>query len=235
MISPKNKSECYHPNSFIEDPTRIFRAIRFASRLGFELGEQTQFYLQNAIASGIYHQNSGQNNRPALQSRLRNELKYIFQESNWQRALSLIQHTDALICLHPGSTFDGQELKNKLRSQCSWQASLPSHRDEVIPRWLMVVQVLLAQLPSEARSQIAGQLNLPEKVQDRLQKFETAFQSCQSQLNQRLKPSQVVQTVKRMDDELVILCAAKKFCDGSRSVVALSHNLENDCTSPQRQ
>lgn len=204
----KNKQiRVLHPNSFIEDPTRIFRAIRFASRLGFELGEQTLFYLQNAIASGIYHPNHEHNNRPALQSRLRNELKYIFQESHWHSALSLIQQTDALVCLHPDLHLTAK-IKRQIAIAIAWQVSVHAHAEEIPPRWLMVLQVLLTQLGAEARSQIAEQLNLPEKVQDRLKDFDAASQRCQS-LSESIQPSQVVQTLKGMDDDLIMLCAAQ--------------------------
>jgi len=41
-----------HEKSFIDDPTRIFRAIRLAARLGFTLEEQTEKLMADAIASG---------------------------------------------------------------------------------------------------------------------------------------------------------------------------------------
>ncbi|MGL4884133.1 MAG: CBS domain-containing protein, partial [Waterburya sp.] len=40
-----------HANSFIEDPTRIYRAVRFAVRLGFMIEPQTEAYIHYAIKS----------------------------------------------------------------------------------------------------------------------------------------------------------------------------------------
>ncbi|MEM9136405.1 MAG: CBS domain-containing protein [Cyanobacteria bacterium P01_F01_bin.42] len=193
-----------HPNSFIEDPTRIFRAIRFASRLGFELGEQTQSYLQHAIASGIYHASSPRTDRPALQSRLRNELKYIFQESHWRSALDLMETTDALSCLHPNLHLT-EQVKEEIAIAVRWQAELEPEPE----RWLIVVQILLTQLDAAVRQQLAAQLNLPEKVQQRLEAFDATLEICASQLNQTLKPSQVVRALKGVDDAQIIICAAR--------------------------
>ncbi|MGL5923568.1 CBS domain-containing protein [Chroococcidiopsis sp.] len=90
-----------HPNSFIEDPTRIYRAVRFAVRLEFAIEPQTENYIRYAINSGIYKRTQGNNSRaPALQTRLKNELKYILQAPYWQAALSLLGDLDALQCLH---------------------------------------------------------------------------------------------------------------------------------------
>ena len=193
-----------HPNSFIEDPTRIFRAIRFASRLGFELGEQTRFYMQNAIASGVYHAADPDTDRPALQSRLRNELKYIFQEAHWRNALDLMESTDALSCLHPDLHLT-EQVKEEIAIAVQWQSEIEAEPE----RWLMVVQVLLTQLEVEVRSRIAAQLNLPEKVQKRLKGFDRAMELASSQLNETLKPSQVVKLLKGLDDPLVVLCGVR--------------------------
>lgn len=42
-----------HDRSFVDDPTRIFRAVRFASRLGFELEEETARLMSEALAGGL--------------------------------------------------------------------------------------------------------------------------------------------------------------------------------------
>ncbi|HYK04829.1 MAG TPA: hypothetical protein VE974_23955 [Thermoanaerobaculia bacterium] len=41
-----------HDRSFLDDPTRIFRAVRLAVRLGFTLEEQTAGLMSDAIATG---------------------------------------------------------------------------------------------------------------------------------------------------------------------------------------
>jgi tRNA nucleotidyltransferase/poly(A) polymerase len=41
-----------HRGSFLDDPTRIFRALRFAARLGFELERETLQLLNGAVSGG---------------------------------------------------------------------------------------------------------------------------------------------------------------------------------------
>ncbi|MEG4279853.1 CBS domain-containing protein [Microcoleus sp. MON1_C1] len=98
-----------HANSFIEDPTRIYRAVRFAVRLGFEIEPQTEGYIRNALASGIYYRIQGENGRaPALETRLKSELKYILQAPYWKVALQMLGDLQALRCIHPSLELDRQ-------------------------------------------------------------------------------------------------------------------------------
>ena len=65
-----------HANSFIEDPTRIYRGVRFAVRFGFQIEPQTEDYIRYAINSGVYDRTTQENSKtPALQTRLKTELK----------------------------------------------------------------------------------------------------------------------------------------------------------------
>jgi len=96
-----------HANSFIEDPTRIYRAVRFAVRLGFTIEPQTEGYIRHALASGIYYRIQGENGRaPALETRLKSELKYILQAPYWQVALQILGDLQALRCIHPTLDLD---------------------------------------------------------------------------------------------------------------------------------
>ena len=38
-----------HNLSFVEDPTRIFRALRFEQRIGFQIAKHTQMLMENAV------------------------------------------------------------------------------------------------------------------------------------------------------------------------------------------
>ncbi len=49
-----------HPKSFLDDPTRIYRAIRFESRFGFTIEEQTLRHLKTAVSGNALKTVSGQ-------------------------------------------------------------------------------------------------------------------------------------------------------------------------------
>ncbi len=68
-----------HQNSFIDDPTRIFRALRYKNRLGFRLEKETAILMKEAISQGMIQRLSGQ--------RILNELRLIFSESPFYRTV----------------------------------------------------------------------------------------------------------------------------------------------------
>jgi tRNA nucleotidyltransferase (CCA-adding enzyme) len=45
--------------SFVEDPTRVFRTVRFEQRLGFQIGKQTEHLLTSAVRLGLMEKVSG--------------------------------------------------------------------------------------------------------------------------------------------------------------------------------
>ncbi len=65
-----------HKNSFIDDPTRIFRALRYKNRFSFKLEKRTKVLMKEAIDKKIISHLTGQ--------RIFNELKLIFQEQKYE-------------------------------------------------------------------------------------------------------------------------------------------------------
>jgi tRNA nucleotidyltransferase (CCA-adding enzyme) len=196
-----------HPNSFIEDPTRIFRAVRFATRLGFTLDPQTEAYIHHTIASGIYqHIQTNGEKAPALQSRLRNELKYIFKLPNWSVALVLMERLGALQCLHPQLNLT-QYWWRQTKVALSWLARFdPQQR--LISRWLLILERLLMSLLDPARTQVAAQLHLPEATQQRFKVWAATQAHVFFVLRQSDSPSNVVNCLRNYDLPLLIELAA---------------------------
>lgn len=64
-----------HKNSFMDDPTRIFRALRYKNRFNFKLEKKTKVLMKEAIDEKIISHLTGQ--------RVFNELKLIFQEQQF--------------------------------------------------------------------------------------------------------------------------------------------------------
>ena len=73
-----------HRNSFIDDPTRIFRALRYKNRFGFKVEEDTERLMREAIKNGMVSRLSGQ--------RILNELQLIFEEDTFQHTVEDLAH-----------------------------------------------------------------------------------------------------------------------------------------------
>ncbi len=69
-----------HSLSFIDDPTRILRAVRFEQRLGFSIEKETYGWMRAAARSGMLE--------VVHKHRLRDELVLIFKEEKPFKALS---------------------------------------------------------------------------------------------------------------------------------------------------
>jgi tRNA nucleotidyltransferase (CCA-adding enzyme) len=72
-----------HPNSFIDDPTRLFRLIRYQQRYGFQIAPDTLALIPDAIA-GI---------KLLSAERVRHELDLVLEEEN---AVGMLQHMGEL-------------------------------------------------------------------------------------------------------------------------------------------
>ncbi|MCY7321371.1 MAG: CBS domain-containing protein [Phormidesmis sp. CAN_BIN36] len=200
-----------HPNSFIEDPTRIYRAVRFATRLGFEIEPQTERYIRYAIASGVYEQIqarqvAGRVIAPALQTRLKSELKYILQSSYWKAALNQLAHLGALRCIHPQLELD-DELRWQLRATDRWLHRLD--RSHLITPWQLLLEVLIAHLAPDDRAPVAQNLQLSADSIDRLTQLEPVQSKLCEFLSISRPPSQIVQCLKPYELPLLILVAVK--------------------------
>lgn len=213
-----------HANSFIEDPTRMYRAVRFAVRLGFDIDDQTEGYIRTAIASGIYRQVQTELGKaPALQTRLKAELRYILQSPYWKPALEKLADLGALQCIHPDLVMDDR-LWRQLRLVERWlqwakrlqspaMESSPINRSLMPlleqPSWLLLLEVLLAALPARDRGIVATKLQLPADSIDRL----THLEACQTQIHQRLphceRPSQIAALLQTYDSSMLILVALR--------------------------
>jgi len=81
-----------HHASFHDDPTRIFRAARFAGRFDWLLEKETRVWIKESVKENI----------PALLSRerLRNELLKLLEEKNPDPAFAILGKLDAIRFFH---------------------------------------------------------------------------------------------------------------------------------------
>jgi len=82
-----------HNLSFVEDPTRVFRAIRFEQRFGFTIGKLTAGLIENAVRMDFFKTLAGK--------RLFAELKLILSEDTPAKAISRMNDFALLPVIHP--------------------------------------------------------------------------------------------------------------------------------------
>jgi tRNA nucleotidyltransferase (CCA-adding enzyme) len=204
-----------HANSFIEDPTRIYRGVRFAIRLGFHLEPQTEEYIRYAINSGVYDRTARENSKaPALQTRLKAELKHILEAPYWKPALQLLGDLGALRCIHHTLSLDEELLRQlRLLERCLRRYD----SQETLIHWQMRLETLIAHIASECRGLVAKNLQLPDDSIYRLENLAKAQANVTNLFaqtekgNEEISPSQVVQLLRQYDLPMLILIAVQSL------------------------
>ncbi|MDF5736014.1 MULTISPECIES: CBS domain-containing protein [unclassified Nostoc] len=196
-----------HANSFIEDPTRIYRGVRFAVRFGFQIEPQTEEFIRYAINSGVYDRTAQENSRtPALQTRLKTELKHILEAPYWKSALQLLDNLGALQCIHPTLKLDAELLRQlRLLERCLRRFD----PQPTLIHWEMRLETLIAHLVPECRAKVAKNLQLPEDSIARLKNLAQVQTEVMTLLPTFQRPSQVVQLLRQYNLPMLILIAVQ--------------------------
>ena len=82
-----------HERSFVDDPTRLLRAVRYAARLGFELDPETERLAREAVAANALATVSG--------ARIRDELMDLLRESDAPTGVEKMRELEIHSALHP--------------------------------------------------------------------------------------------------------------------------------------
>jgi tRNA nucleotidyltransferase (CCA-adding enzyme) len=82
-----------HDGSFLDDPTRLLRAVRYAARLGFELDPETERLAREAVAAGALSTVSG--------ARIRDELMDLLRETDAPSGIEQMRELEIHTALHP--------------------------------------------------------------------------------------------------------------------------------------
>ncbi|WP_446684557.1 CBS domain-containing protein [Cyanobacterium sp. HL-69] len=199
-----------HPNSFIEDPTRIFRGVRFAVRLNFAMEAQTLEYIEYAIGSGIFEKVSLEKTSiPALTTRLKAELSYILQADYWKKALELLQQLGALACIHPQCKIS-PEIWWQIRYLDRWLRYYNLEQENhKTPSWLLRLEIILTSLELQIRVKVAENLQLPKDSITRLNQLETNQEKIEHSFDNSQKLSQKVEFFSPYKPLDLILIAVK--------------------------
>jgi tRNA nucleotidyltransferase (CCA-adding enzyme) len=125
-----------HNLSFIDDPTRIFRAIRYESRYGFRMDDHTQRLARGTIEMGLVGDLSS--------ARLRDELVALLEEGDAGASILRLAELGAGAAIHPHLAADDEavELLGRIRR-------LNEHYGTAVPSWRLAFAVLARRMPPD--------------------------------------------------------------------------------------
>ena len=141
-----------HNLSFVEDPTRVFRAIRFEQRYGFTIGKLTNGLIKNAVNMNFFQGLSGR--------RVLTELRQILQEENPVPAIIRLNDFDLLKFIHPSIQFDKQliSILNSVKQVLAWHDLL--FLDESYMKWVVYLLVLIHTCNLQRSQEICNRFEL---------------------------------------------------------------------------
>src|SRR4030065_14289 len=145
-----------HNLSYVEDPTGVFRAIRFEQRFGFQIGKHTQNLMKNAVKVGFLERLSG--------GRVLSELVLILQEENPLPALKRMRDFNLFHFLHPKLKLDeqGEILFQQIHHVISW-FDLP-FLEQRYERWIIYFYGLIDSLKEEEIKELCQRLAMNDKL-----------------------------------------------------------------------
>jgi tRNA nucleotidyltransferase (CCA-adding enzyme) len=218
-----------HNLSYVEDPTRVFRAIRFEQRFGFQIGKHTQNLMKNAVKVGFLERLSG--------GRVLSELILILQEENPLPALKRMRDFNLFHFLHPKLKLDEQAeiLFQQIHHVISWFDLL--FLEQRYERWIIYFYGLIDSLKEEEIKELCQRLTMNDKLRKKV--IEGKLQADQALLqifswintDQRPKRSEIYNVLAPLSTESKLFMMAKTTQVTTRRYISLYFTQLKDTKS----
>lgn len=145
-----------HERSFLDDPTRLLRALRYATRLGFELDPETERLAREAVAADALSTVSG--------ARIRDELMDLLREVDAPSAVERMRELEVHSALHPDLDPDPELVASAALGATAIGAdrgiaalaALIEEAPEKLDLWLGDLHLLAAERDAAARAARVG-------------------------------------------------------------------------------
>ncbi len=192
-----------HARSFVDDPTRVFRAVRFEQRFGFRIEKHTLTLLKEAAASDLVRRLSG--------PRLRNEIMRLLSEQAPARAIRRMAEFDLLRFLHAGLALTAHltGLLSDLGKSLAWWTKRFPRRP--LDRALVYFIGLMDELSSSATDAVVNRLTVPGEQANKISLVKKHLAPALRFLvrHRSPRPSEVYLALADLPDEGLVLLVAK--------------------------
>ncbi|MBI1921072.1 MAG: CBS domain-containing protein [Geobacter sp.] len=196
-----------HNLSFVEDPTRVFRAVRFEQRLDFHIARHTENLVKNAVRMNFLEKLGGR--------RLLTELILILRERDPLKGIERMASFNLLQYLHPELKLDleTRRVLEEAHRIVSWYELL--FLDQPYERWGVYFLSLCQGLDSDQFWGACIRLSVPEHYRDKLlesrKRGEAILQAMQREIGRgrEIRKSEVYRWMLGMAVEVLLYTMAK--------------------------
>jgi tRNA nucleotidyltransferase (CCA-adding enzyme) len=205
-----------HNLSFVEDPTRVFRAIRFEQRFDFRLSKHTQNLIKSAVNLKLFHRLSG--------DRITSELQLLFSETDPARVLKRMSDFDLLKFIHPGlkASAETERLFEQIGEALTWFRML--YLDGVrADKWFVYFLGLLDRVKDATADEILERLSIPARTRERVRQAREKYRDVLYVFykEQDLRSSALYHLLSPLDIEALLLMMAKAKQEEARKYISL--------------
>ncbi|MBT1072067.1 CBS domain-containing protein [Pelotalea chapellei] len=219
-----------HNLSFVEDPTRVFRAVRFEQRLGFHIAPHTENLIRNAVRMNVLDKVGG--------TRLLNELILILREREPVRAVFRMAELGLLPSIHPAlkQVGEAERVIHETTQVLAWFRLL--YLKDHCEQWQVYFLALCDRLKQEEFVGICKRLSVPGRVVSRVFGLRNRALGVLEAMQRRLKHgppirnSEVYYCFQGLPLELLLYLAARTRHEEIRRFVSLyiTHLRQVRCT-----
>ncbi|ACS80014.1 CBS domain-containing protein [Maridesulfovibrio salexigens] len=193
-----------HALSFVEDPTRIMRAIRFEQRFDFKIGGQTLNLIKNALKLNLINKLSGY--------RLTHEMRIILNEANVLRSIERMNELGVLEAIHPLMELNSarSQVIAELERLMSWYSLL--YLEPPLSVWKTYFLAMCMGVSKAKMEQIYDRFSFsPSERREFIHLRDAVFWAAGNIMNikQEMKPSEIYETLSPVPLEGVLFIMAR--------------------------
>ncbi|MDP3791175.1 MAG: hypothetical protein Q8R38_03920 [Candidatus Omnitrophota bacterium] len=200
-----------HDKSFIDDPTRILRAIRLEQRLKFTIDTHTANLIHKSIEKEIY--------KRVEEPRLRDEIMLVLKEKAPFDAIRRMDSFKALKIIHPYLKLNKRlhEFMRSIDKACQWYQD-NSPRKRSIEKWLVYLMALFDDVSYDGTLYFCNKFEFKRGERMRIMSYRKDGRKILKTLNSKRKilPSKIYHLLEPLSHEVTLLLMAASDSDIGR-------------------
>ena len=203
--------------SFVEDPTRILRAIRFEQRYGFKIEPETMRFLKNALDNDLLHKVTAE--------RLRNEIWAMLNEEQAARMILRMDELGVWQDILPELQFSDQLIRQmkEANEQMKWFAGLQTERQ--LDRALVYLLLIVNALPPTAVLTLPARLALCKRDKEQVLSFKQLSVQLADQISATAERHNIYALLAQMIPECQMAAAVLQGSQVRQQLALYYHDL----------